>query len=78
MLLSPSFNAVTTKGSEVPKIMGYLKYPGGGEGQGAVHWPRLPSAGTIARDTEGTQLCPGAGLGQRKGKKQEPRALVYG
>lgn len=30
MPLSPGFNAVTTKGSEVPKIMGYLKYPGEG------------------------------------------------
>lgn len=42
MPLSPGFNAVTTKGSEVPKIMGYLKYAGEGR-------RRSPALATVPR-----------------------------
>lgn len=72
--MSPSFNAVTTKGSEVPKIMGYLKYPGGGRRGSPVvatvplllpskqghtrGWEAAEGVPLQLQDTEGTQLCP--------------------
>lgn len=75
--MSPGFNAVTTKGSEVPKIMGYLKYPGGGR-KGDFALATVPfllpsSRAGCAEDTEGTE---GTGwVGSEKRQIQELQCL---
>lgn len=66
MPLSPGFNAVTTKASEVPKIMGYLKSPGGGR-RGSSAEPRCPLCWPCKRAVRAK------GLGGSTGSCPEPR-----